>query len=111
MNLKKKPISKMTKKEQLLARTKPNFLLTEIRVDKNKRKPDDPLFDPSSIFIPPEEFKTLTDGMQRYWEIKKDNMDKILLYRYGDWYVTYYEDTNICAKIMELTVTQHPGSP
>lgn len=38
-------------------------------------------------------------------------MDKILLYRYGDWYVTYYDDTNICAKIFELTVTPHPGSP
>lgn len=62
-NLKKKPISKMTKKEQLLARTKPKFYLPENRVDKNKRKPEDPLFDPSTIFIPPEEFKQLTDGM------------------------------------------------
>lgn len=38
-------------------------------------------------------------------------MDKVLLYRYGDWYVTYYDDTAICSKIMELTVTPHPGSP
>lgn len=101
----------MTKKEQLLAKQKPKFFLEENRVDKNKRRPSDPLFDPASIYIPPEDFKNLTDGMQRYWEIKKDNMDKVLLYRYGDWYVTYYDDTNVCAKIFELTVTPHPGAP
>ncbi len=47
--------------------------------------------------------------MKRYWEIKKDNMDKILLYRFGDWYVVYFDDLSICSKIMELNITPHPG--
>ena len=108
-NFLQKPVSKMTKKEQLMTKKKPNFLMDEHRMDKNKRLPSDPLYDPSSIYIPSDDFKKLTDGMKRYWEIKQSNMDKVLLYRYGDWYVTYYDDTSICAKIMELTVTPHPG--
>lgn len=51
----------------------------------------------------------LSDGMKRYWDIKKDNMDKVLLYRFGDWYVTYYDDTAVCSQIFEMVVTPHPG--
>ena len=90
----------MSKKEQLLAKQKPDFLKN--RVDKNGNKPNHPKYDPTSITIPADQFATLTDGMKRYWELKKDNMDKILLYRFGDWYVTYYDDLAICAKIIEL---------
>jgi DNA mismatch repair protein MSH6 len=77
----------MTKMELLKIRDKPSFLLPENIMDKNMRKPSDPNYDPSSIFISKEEFSELTDGMKRYWEIKKNNMDKVLLYRFGDWYV------------------------
>ena len=71
--------------------------------------PNDPDYNHSTLYIPPEDFNSLTDGMKRYWEIKKFNMDKILLYRFGDWYVVYFEDLTICSKIMELNVTPHPG--
>jgi hypothetical protein len=37
----KKPMSKMTKKEQLMQKQKPNFLLEENRLDKNMRRPSD----------------------------------------------------------------------
>lgn len=107
----RKPVNQMTKKEKLLAQVKPPFILPENRCDKNQRRPSDSHYDPTSLHISPEDFKQLTDGMKRYWEIKKDNMDKVLLYRFGDWYVTYYEDTVVCAKIFDLTVTTYPGVP
>lgn len=47
--------------------------------------------------------------MKRYWEIKKENMDKLLLYRFGDWYVFYYDDLDIASKIIDLTVVPQPG--
>lgn len=78
--------------------------------DGKQRTKDDPNFDPSTVYVPPEEFIELTDGMKRYWDIKKDNMDKILLYRFGDWYVTYFDDTAICSKIFDMVVTPHPGT-
>lgn len=109
----KKPVSKMSKKEQLHAMKDkiPKFYLLENRVDKNGRKPNDPNYDPSSIHIPPEEYKTLTDGMKRFWELKKDNMDKLILYRFGDWYVLYYDDRELASKIIELSLVNAPGIP
>jgi DNA mismatch repair protein MSH6 len=103
----------MSKKEQLHAMKDkiPKFYLPENRVDKNMRKPSDPNYDPSSIHIPPEEFKTLTDGMKRFWELKKDNMDKLILYRFGDWYVLYYDDRELASKIIELSLVNAPGVP
>lgn len=36
-------------------------------------------------------------------------MDKIVLYRFGDWYVAYYQDLEICSKHFDVCVTPHPG--
>lgn len=36
-------------------------------------------------------------------------MDKILFYRFGDWYVVYYDDLTICSKFLELSLTPYPG--
>lgn len=88
---------------------KPYWLTDEKRLDEKQRPITDDNYDPSTIHIPPEEFLDLSDGMKRYWGIKKDNMDKILIYRFGDWYVTYYDDTSICSKIFDLVITPHPG--
>ena len=108
----KKP-NKITKKEQLMTKKSPDFMLEENRIDSKKRRPSDPNYDPSSVFISPEEFEALTDGMKRYWDIKKDNMDKIVLYRFGDWYVLYYDDLSIASKLIELTIVPMPscGTP
>ena len=52
----------------------------------------------------------LTPGMQRYWDLKKYAMDVVMLYRFGDWYVLYYDDLEICAKHITIMVTPHIGS-
>lgn len=41
----------------------------------------------------------MPDGMKRYWTIKSKNMDKILFWRFGEWYVVYYEDLTNCVKV------------
>ena len=58
-------------------------MLPENIMDKNMRKPSDPNYDPSSIFISKEEFSELTDDMKRFWKIIK-NMDKVLSYIFND---------------------------
>ena len=90
-------------------RTIPKFLQPKFRRDANKKKPGQKGYDPSTILIPPDQFRKLTDGMKRYWELKMNNMDKILLYRFGDWYVSYNEDLEICQKYLDTRVTPHPG--
>ena len=37
-------------------------------------------------------------------------MDVVMLYRFGDWYVLYYDDLEICAKHITIMVTPHIGS-
>ena len=36
--------------------------------------------------------------MQRYWELKQNVMDSVLFYRFGDWYVLYYNDLEVANK-------------
>ena len=52
--------------------------------------------------INPEE---LTPAMREYWKIKRENPEKILLYRMGDFYETFFEDAVIMSKELELTLT------
>lgn len=39
-------------------------------------------------------------------------MEKVLFWRFGDWYVVYYDDLSICAKCgLDMAITPFPGSP
>jgi DNA mismatch repair ATPase MutS len=49
--------------------------------------------------------------MKRYWDIKKNNMEKIIFWRFGDWYVVYYDDLTSCSKHLDLAITPFPGCP
>jgi DNA mismatch repair protein MSH6 len=58
--------------------------------DGQGRRPEDPNYDPTTIEIPDQDFKKMTPGMQRYWEIKSKNYDKIVFYRWGEWFILYF---------------------
>ncbi|MDR1327232.1 MAG: DNA mismatch repair protein MutS [Heliobacteriaceae bacterium] len=47
----------------------------------------------------------LTPVMQQYLEIKRQNPEKILLYRLGDFFETFFEDAVTMARELELTLT------
>lgn len=47
----------------------------------------------------------VTPVMRQYLEIKKENQGIILLYRLGDFYETFFEDAEIMAKELEITLT------
>lgn len=46
----------------------------------------------------------MTPGMQRYWDLKKKNYDKIVFYRWGEWFIIYYQDSLACSKILDLVI-------
>lgn len=46
-----------------------------------------------------------TPAMKQFLEIKKDHQDKILLYRLGDFYETFFEDAYKLSKELEITLT------
>ena len=47
----------------------------------------------------------LTPSMQHYVALKRQNPDKILLYRLGDFFETFFEDAVLMSKELELTLT------
>ncbi len=47
----------------------------------------------------------LSPAMQHYVTLKRQNPDKILLYRLGDFFETFFEDAVIMSKELELTLT------
>ena len=70
----------------------PYWATMEKRRDANKRFPWDQDFDPTSLYIPPEEKNKLTPAMKQFWEIKCENMDKIIFFKVGKFYELNYED-------------------
>ena len=46
-----------------------------------------------------------TPMLKQYLEIKKNNLDVLLLYRMGDFYETFFEDAMIFSRDLEITLT------
>ncbi len=52
----------------------------------------------------------LTPLMQQYWDVKSKHPDKILLFRMGDFYETFYDDAKTASKILGITLTSRNKS-
>ncbi|HID24144.1 MAG TPA: DNA mismatch repair protein MutS, partial [Planctomycetaceae bacterium] len=53
-----------------------------------------------------------TPMMERYLEVKSQNPGSLLLFRMGDFYELFYEDAEVAAKVLGLTLTSRDkGSP
>jgi hypothetical protein len=50
-----------------------SFLIN--RRDKQRRKPDDPDYDPRTIYISPEQMRELKPFEKQFWSIKQTNME------------------------------------
>lgn len=56
--------------------------------------------------------RPVTPMMQRYLEVKAQNPGALLLFRMGDFYELFYEDAQVAAKVLGLTLTSRDkGSP
>jgi DNA mismatch repair protein MSH6 len=49
--------------------------------DANRRRPNDPLYDKSTLFIPPDELRKMTASQKQYWSIKCKYMDIVLFFK------------------------------
>ncbi len=55
--------------------------------------------------------KRLTPMMRQYFDIKARHRDVILFFQLGDFYETFYEDAELCARELDLVLTQREGAP
>ena len=80
----------------------PNFLKIENIKDKNKLLPNDPNYDPSTLYIPEEFIVKQTPSMAQYWSFKKDNFDKVILFKLGKFYEMFFDDAIIGNQVLGL---------
>lgn len=80
----------------------PEFLRPENIRDKNNRCPDDPNYDPTTLFIPQNFMKKATPAMQQFWSFKQDNFDKVLLFKLGKFYEMFYDDAIVGNQVLDL---------
>jgi len=80
----------------------PNFLKPENIKDKQGNKPDDPNYDPTTLYVPDDYIKKQTPAMRQFWNFKKDNFDKVLLFKLGKFYELFFDDAIIGNQILEL---------
>lgn len=86
----------------------PKFLIN-IR-DANMNTPDSPHYDPTTIYIPKSEYESLTDTRKQYWDVKRNNFDKIVCIQIGSFYELFYGDAEIGNKLLGLKIhTAHSG--
>ncbi len=63
-------------------------------------KPEINLINTADVII-----EDATPAMQRYLEIKRENLGCLLLYRMGDFYETFFEDAVTLSRELEITLT------
>lgn len=69
-----------------------DFLLPNKIMDANRKKPNDPEYDPTSLYVPETYLKTLTPAMRQWWELKSNYFDTILFFKVGKFYEMYHMD-------------------
>lgn len=92
----------------------PWWALKENCKDKQGRSPSDPDYDPSTLWIPPEEKKRMTPTMRQYWEMKADNYDKVCFFKLGKFYELFYDDAVVGNQVLDLNWMgrkMHTGFP
>ncbi len=57
----------------------------------------------------PPEGGRLTPAMRQYWEQKQQAPEAILLFRMGDFYEMFYDDAELGARVLGITLTSRDG--
>ncbi|CDW72387.1 dna mismatch repair protein msh6 [Stylonychia lemnae] len=80
----------------------PYFVRKENLKDINQRRPNDPNYDKTTIFISQADWQSLTPTQKQYWEIKQKNFDKIVFFKLGKFYEIFDNDAEICHRLLDL---------
>ncbi|ESQ37177.1 hypothetical protein EUTSA_v10002887mg, partial [Eutrema salsugineum] len=73
--------------------------------DANRRRPDDPLYDRKTLYIPPDVFKKMSASQKQYWGVKSEYMDVVLFFKVGKFYELYELDAEVGHKELDWKMT------
>ncbi|XP_014252185.1 DNA mismatch repair protein Msh6 [Cimex lectularius] len=92
-----------------------DFLKPDKIKDGKGRRPNDPNYDPRTLYVPSDFLKSLTPGMRQWWELKRNHYDCILFFKVGKFYEFYHMDAVTGVKELSLTFMKgeyaHCGFP
>lgn len=77
--------------------------LVNIR-DSEKRTPDDPNYDPRTLFVPSSAWAKFTAFEKQYWEIKAKMWDTVVFFKKGKFYELYENDAKIANSEFDLKI-------
>ncbi|TPX35274.1 polyribonucleotide nucleotidyltransferase [Synchytrium microbalum] len=77
--------------------------------DAERRAPDDPEYDPRTIYVPRSAFEAFTDFEKQYWEVKKNYWDTVVFFKKGKFYELYEKDADIGHQQFDLKLTDRTG--
>ena len=88
----------------------PDWLSTNLR-DINKRRPSDPDYDSTTVYIPPKARESFTPFQSQFWEIKEHNFDAIVMIRKGKFYEMFSVDAIFARDVLKLKLTARGKEP
>ncbi|KAK8836745.1 DNA mismatch repair protein [Tritrichomonas musculus] len=88
----------------------PTWLTTNLR-DAKKRPVTDPNYDPTTVFIPQNEYDHFTPFQKQFWDIKRTNFDSIVMIRKGKFYEMFNIDAIFVRDKLKLKLTNRGKEP
>ncbi|KAL0552823.1 hypothetical protein IC582_011950 [Cucumis melo] len=73
--------------------------------DANRRRPDHPLYDKKTLYIPPDVLKKMSASQKQYWNVKCQYMDILLFFKVGKFYELYEQDAEIGHRELDWKMT------
>ncbi|KAJ0254692.1 DNA mismatch repair protein MSH7 [Hirschfeldia incana] len=73
--------------------------------DANRRRPDDPLYDRKTLYIPADVLKKMSASQKQYWSVKSEYMDVVLFFKVGKFYELYELDAELGHKELDWKMT------
>lgn len=85
--------------------------------DAQKRRPTDPGYDHTTVYIPPDWFvqNKVSPGQRQWWDFKSCHWDAVLLFKMGKFYEMFEMDAKVGAEVLGLSFMKgeqpHCGFP
>ena len=73
--------------------------------DADRNRPDNPDYDPRTVYIPPMAWNNFSPFEKQYWEIKQNLWDTIVFFKKGKFYELYENDATIGHQLFDLKLT------
>ena len=79
----------------------PVFLQEDNIRDADGHRPNDPEYNPKTLFVPENYYKKCNTMMKQYWDVKRIHFDKLIAINVFDFYWFYYNDAYTTSKLID----------